>query len=69
MGWAAVAVDTSLYRALKKASDATEGIPTQCFAGNKSGVAERNPPRGRAQYCANLALKINVKVWKCSWFM
>jgi hypothetical protein len=35
----------------------------QCFAADKAGVGRNaRPPRGRPQYCANLAMKINTKM-------
>jgi len=38
-------------------------VPTQCFVAQKAGVGRSSPPpKGRLQYVANLALKINVKV-------
>jgi eukaryotic translation initiation factor 2C len=38
-------------------------IPTQCIVAPKAGVGRSaQPPRGRPQYCANVALKINAKM-------
>jgi hypothetical protein len=53
-----------LYQAVKQASDAEHSVPSQCFVAQKASVGRSSPPmRGpRAQYCANLALKINAKV-------
>lgn len=35
---------------------------TQCFIAPKAGIGPRNEPRGRPQYCANVALKVNAKL-------
>ncbi|KAI8463604.1 MAG: Piwi domain-containing protein, partial [Monoraphidium minutum] len=51
------------YQAVKQASDSEASVPTQCFVAQKAGVGRSSPPaKGRLQYCANLALKMNVKV-------
>lgn len=65
-GYRCLCVDTSMYRVIKRASDANIGIPTQCIASDKAGIGDNRPPRGRPQYCANLAMKINVKVHCCA---
>eukprot|EP00210_Caulerpa_lentillifera_P003566 g3401.t1 len=59
--------NTRLYQQVKHASDQVVGIPTQCFLADKAGVGGRRPPRGRPQYCTNLAMKINVKVGGSNW--
>lgn len=51
-----------LYKDVKTASDTKYGIPTQCFLADKAGIGGRNFNRGLAQYCHNLAMKINAKV-------
>ena len=43
-------------------SDTELGIPSQCMVSRSAGVGYGNYPKGRAQYCANLALKINSKL-------
>lgn len=54
---------TALYKAIKVESDTRMGIPTQCFLADKASVGGRaRPPRGRNQYCNNLAMKINAKI-------
>eukprot|EP00877_Chromochloris_zofingiensis_P008172 jgi/Chrzof1/3608/Cz13g02060.t1 len=52
------------YREVKQASDSVLGIASQCFVAGKAGVGRdfnKDPNKGRLQYCANLALKINAK--------
>jgi hypothetical protein len=41
---------------VKQATDSALGIPSQCFVAKKASIGF--PPKGRAQYCANLALKV-----------
>lgn len=41
-------------------SDSQLGIPSQCFVKSKAGIGSQ--PKGRLQYCANLAMKINQKL-------
>ena len=56
------------YQAVKQASDSAYSVPTQCFVAQKAGVGRSSPPpKGRLQYVANLALKINVKVRGGAW--
>lgn len=50
-----------LYREIKQCSDSHIGIPSQCFVTTSAGIGPNNFPKGRKQYCANLALKINSK--------
>ncbi|GBF95153.1 hypothetical protein Rsub_07737 [Raphidocelis subcapitata] len=51
------------YQAVKQAGDSECSVPTQCFVAAKAGVGRSSPPpKGRMQYAANLALKINTKV-------
>lgn len=39
------------------------GIPSQCMLADKASIGRRaRPPRGRNQYCNNLAMKINAKI-------
>lgn len=53
----------SPYSQIKQAGDSVLGLRTQCFAADKAGVGiNARPPRGRPQYCANLAMKINAKM-------
>eukprot|EP00878_Enallax_costatus_P011253 GHUV01011750.1.p1 GENE.GHUV01011750.1~~GHUV01011750.1.p1 ORF type:complete len:582 (+),score=200.21 GHUV01011750.1:324-2069(+) len=53
----------SPYALVKQAGDSLLGVRTQCFAADKAGVGlNARPPRGRIQYCANVALKINAKM-------
>jgi len=53
----------SLYAQVKQAGDSILKIPTQCIVAPKAGVGRNaQPPRGRPQYCANVALKINAKM-------
>lgn len=51
-----------LYTQIKRASDAHLGIPSQCFVAAKANVGTGDPTRGRDQYTANLALKVNAKL-------
>ena len=49
---------------MKRASDSLLGVPSQCFVAGTAGVGRAS--RGsRAQYTANLALKVNAKVGGC----
>ncbi|GAX75594.1 hypothetical protein CEUSTIGMA_g3038.t1 [Chlamydomonas eustigma] len=50
------------YKDVKMFSDTVVGIPSQCFVAGKAGVGPGNFPKGRPQYTANLALKINTKL-------
>ncbi len=53
----------SPYAQVKQAGDSLLGVRTQCFAADKAGIGARaQAPRGRPQYLANLALKINAKM-------
>lgn len=53
----------SPYALVKQAGDSVLGVRTQCFAADKAGVGlNARPPRGRLQYCANDAMKINAKM-------
>lgn len=50
---------------MKRASDSLLGVPSQCFVAASAGVGRAS--RGsRAQYTANLALKVNAKVGGCN---
>ena len=50
---------------VKRASDSLLGVPSQCFVAASAGVGRAS--RGnRAQYTANLALKVNAKIGGCS---
>eukprot|EP01026_Neomeris_dumetosa_P014142 TRINITY_DN1507_c0_g1_i1.p1 TRINITY_DN1507_c0_g1~~TRINITY_DN1507_c0_g1_i1.p1 ORF type:complete len:1050 (+),score=164.29 TRINITY_DN1507_c0_g1_i1:432-3152(+) len=56
-----------LYNAVKRATVAASGIgvPSQCFVAEKAGIGGRKGGRSRGvspDYCANLAMKINVKM-------
>ena len=53
---------------VKQATDSYRGITSQCFVADKAGIAGR-PKQGnqRAQYCANLAMKINAKLGGRNW--
>ncbi|GMH33186.1 hypothetical protein BSKO_01020 [Bryopsis sp. KO-2023] len=54
---------TQIYKAVKMESDTRMGVPTQCFLADKASIGQRaRPPRGRNQYCNNLAMKINAKI-------
>lgn len=50
------------YREVKRVSDSVLGVPSQCIVKSKAGIGGYGPPRGRPQYCANLAMKINQKL-------
>lgn len=52
----------ALYREVKLASDAVLGLPSQVLAAPTAGIGRSATPRGRLQYVANLALKINAKM-------
>ncbi|WIA39818.1 hypothetical protein OEZ86_005871 [Tetradesmus obliquus] len=53
----------SPYALVKQAGDSALGIRTQCFAADKAGIGRNaRPPKGRLQYCANVAMKINTKM-------
>jgi eukaryotic translation initiation factor 2C len=53
----------SPYAMVKQAGDSALGIRTQCFAADKAGIGRNaRPPKGRLQYCANVAMKINTKM-------
>jgi len=47
-----------LYAEIKRAGDSFLGVPTQCFVASKAGIGTGQAPRGRPQYCANVALKV-----------
>ena len=47
---------------VKRATDSFIGTPSQCFVSSKAGVANAGKLRGRQQYTANLAMKINAKL-------
>ena len=50
---------------VKRASDGLLGIPSQCFVASKAGIGRAS--RGsRAQYTANLAMKVNAKLGGCN---
>lgn len=51
---------TALYQEIKRASDSTLGIPTQCLVGGKAGIGDQRGPK--KQYLANVAMKINSKL-------
>ena len=46
---------------VKRATDSFLGVPSQCFVSQKAGIAAPAKLRGRQQYTANLAMKINAK--------
>jgi eukaryotic translation initiation factor 2C len=48
------------YRDVKQTSDSLLGIPSQCMVAAKIGLGR--PPRGREQYIANVAMKVNAKL-------
>ncbi|CAD7705067.1 unnamed protein product [Ostreobium quekettii] len=50
------------YKEVKRISDSVLGVPSQCLVKTKAGIGGYGPPRGRPQYCANLAMKINQKL-------
>ncbi|RMZ53214.1 hypothetical protein APUTEX25_005203, partial [Auxenochlorella protothecoides] len=54
----------ALYREVKQASDSMLGLPTQCIVSRKAGIG--CPARGRPQYCANVAMKVNAKLGGCN---
>jgi hypothetical protein len=37
-------------------------VPSQCIVTRSAGIGPNTEPRGRLQYCANVALKINAKL-------
>lgn len=51
-----------MYSEVKRVTDMELGIPSQCVVKAKAGVAANEVPRGRAQYTANVAMKINSKL-------
>ncbi|KAL4452075.1 hypothetical protein ABPG75_007737 [Micractinium tetrahymenae] len=53
-----------LYKEVKQAGDSMLGIPSQCVVAKKAGIGF--PARGRAQYCANIAMKVNHKLDGCN---
>ncbi|KAK9827384.1 hypothetical protein WJX81_005044 [Elliptochloris bilobata] len=55
--------DTSaeLYKEVKRASDSFLGVPSQCFVTRKASIGVP-APRGRPQYCSNIAMKVNAKL-------
>jgi hypothetical protein len=53
----------SPYALVKQAGDSAMGIRTQCFAADKACIGRNaRQPKGRLQYCANVAMKINTKM-------
>lgn len=57
--------DVDLYREIKNVGDSQLGIITQVVTADKAGIGPRNygyKARGRPQYCANVALKVNMKM-------
>lgn len=59
--WVAVAAGAELYKEVKRASDSYLGIPSQCFVARKASIGVPQA-RGRPQYCANIAMKVNAKL-------
>ncbi|KAK9867750.1 hypothetical protein WJX84_002347 [Apatococcus fuscideae] len=57
--------EKDLYEQVKRASDSFLGIPSQCFVASSAGVGKASRG-GRAQYTANLALKVNAKIGGCN---
>ncbi|EFN55085.1 hypothetical protein CHLNCDRAFT_134979 [Chlorella variabilis] len=53
-----------LYKEVKQAGDSMLGIPSQCVVSKKAGIGF--PARGRPQYCANVAMKMNAKLDGCN---
>ncbi|PSC71066.1 argonaute 1 isoform B [Micractinium conductrix] len=53
-----------LYKDVKQAGDSMLGIPSQCVVAKKAGIGF--PARGRPQYCANVAMKVNAKLDGCN---
>ena len=53
---------TQLYREIKQATDSLLGVSSQCVVAGKAGVGRGAQVRGRMQYAANVALKINAKM-------
>ncbi|PRW57108.1 argonaute 1 [Chlorella sorokiniana] len=53
-----------LYKEVKQASDSMLGVPSQCVVAKKAGIGF--PARGRPQYCANVAMKVNAKLDGCN---
>lgn len=53
-----------LYKDVKQASDSMLGMPSQCVVAKKAGIGF--PARGRPQYCANVAMKVNAKLDGCN---
>lgn len=51
-----------IYRDVKMTSDNERGIPSQCICAPKAGIGRDARVKGRDQYCANLAMKINAKL-------
>lgn len=52
-----------VYAEVKQAGDSILSIPTQCVVCPKAGIGrDAMPPKGRLQYVANLALKVNAKM-------
>ena len=53
-----------MYNDVKALGDAELGLPTQCIAANKAGLGTEAPiqAKGRSQYLANVAMKINAKL-------
>lgn len=51
----------ALYKEVKLCTDGLLGVPSQCLTMKAAGLGYNNMPKGRLQFCANLALKINAK--------
>lgn len=50
-----------MYKEVKRISDGMLGVPSQCFVMKSAGIGNFEP-RGRPQYCANVAMKMNMKL-------
>ena len=53
-------VESGPYREVKRIAERDLGVTTQCFVAKSAGIGF--PPKGRMQYLANLAMKINHKI-------
>ena len=49
-----------LYKEVKRATDSSLGIPSQCFVANKAGIQRGPPAKPRVQYCAKCALSQGI---------
>ena len=56
-----VRADAELYKEVKRASDSFLGVPSQCFVTRKASIGVP-APRGRPQYCSNIAMKVGLGV-------